>query len=322
MDVQKIQKLYQETLRIRLIEEEIAKRYSEQMMRCPVHLSIGQEGVAAGVCSNLYKDDYMVSTHRSHGHYLAKGGDLDAMIAELYGKKTGCCNGKGGSMHLIDLNCGFLGAVPIVGSTIPIGVGAAFSSRLSNEEKVTVIFLGDGACEEGVFHESINFAALKKIPVIFLCENNLYSVYSNISVRQPENRSLINLAEGHGVKSYKGDGNNAIEVSEISKEAIEYSRSGAGPTFLEFSTYRHREHCGPNFDNDIGYRTVQEYEEWLKLCPILFLEKELSKLNIDTNNLKNNLTSQFSKEINLAFDKALASDFPTVEEMQENLFSE
>src|SRR5207249_1080843 len=198
---------YWNMLRIRLVEERIAEMYPQQEMRCPVHLCIGQEAIAVGVCAALDNTDYVTGGHRSHGHYLAKGGDLKAMVAELYGKATGCCEGKGGSMHLVDLPVGFLGAVPIVGSTIPLAVGAAFGAMMRSEKRVAVPFFGEGATEEGVFHESINFAALKKLPVVFVCENNNYSVYSHISVRQPANREVYSVAEGHGVESLQGDGN-------------------------------------------------------------------------------------------------------------------
>jgi len=190
---------YSEMLRLRLVEEAIVNAYSDQEMRCPIHLCIGQEAIAVGVCAALEQSDYVMSNHRSHGHYLAKGGDLKAMMAELYGKKTGCTSGKGGSMHLVDLENGFLGAVPIVSGIIPVACGTAFASQMKNEKRVTTVFFGDAAVEEGVFCESINFALLKKLPVVFVCENNLYSVYSPMSVRQPNiswtirssNRSLL-----------------------------------------------------------------------------------------------------------------------------------
>lgn len=212
MDNDLLKKLYYHILRIRLVEEKIAALYPEQEMRCPVHLSIGQEAVAVGACAALAKEDYALSGHRSHAHYLAKGGNLNAMLAEIYGKQTGCCHGKGGSMHLIDLSAGFLGAVPIVGSTIPIAVGTAFGSFLREEMRVTLAFLGEGATEEGVFHESINFAMLKKLPIVFVCENNLYSVYSPLVVRQPADRSVVQLAQGHGIEGYQADGNDLEQV--------------------------------------------------------------------------------------------------------------
>ena len=208
--------------KIRNVELKIAELYTEQEMRCPVHLSVGQEAVAVGVCHFLSNNDNILSAHRSHAHYIAKGGNVDEMLGELYGKETGCAKGKGGSMHLIDLKVGLIAAVPIVGSTIPIGVGAAWGKKLKGEKNKTVIFFGEGATETGVFHESIGFAALHKIPVIFVCENNLYSVYTHVENRQAKNRSLKNIVEGHGIKHLHGNGNNVMEVYNIANEAIKH----------------------------------------------------------------------------------------------------
>ena len=205
--------LYFSMLRIRMVEEKIAELYSEQEMRCPVHLSIGQEAVAVGVCEHLHSQDIIMSAHRAHAHYLAKGGNLKSMLAELYGKSTGCSMGKGGSMHLVDLNSGFFAAVPIVGSTIPIAVGVAWAFKMKKSSNVVAVFLGDGATEEGVFFESLDFASLKNVPILFVCENNLYSVYSQLDVRQAKGRKLSALAESHGIKSFSGNGNNVDEVS-------------------------------------------------------------------------------------------------------------
>lgn len=255
-------------LRIRVVEERIAALYAEQEMRCPVHLCIGQEAACAGTAAALAPQDYAMSGHRSHGHYLAKGGDLKAMMAEIYGKATGCAGGKGGSMHLIDLKAGFLGAAPIVGSTIPIGVGAAFSAKLKGDGRVSMLFFGDGAAECGVLHESLNFAVLHRLPAVFVCENNLYSVYSPMEVRQPRGRSIAGIAKAHGAAVFEADGNDVEAVYAASRLAVDAARSGEGPTFLELPTYRWREHCGPNFDNDIGYRTEAEYLAWREFDPV------------------------------------------------------
>lgn len=297
-------------LRIRLVEEKIAELYPEQEMRCPVHLCIGQEAVAAGVCAAMNRNDYALSGHRSHGHYLAKGGGLKAMMAELYGKATGCCRGLGGSMHLVDLSAGFLGAAPIVGSTIPIAVGVALASKMKGEKNVTAVFFGEAATEEGVFHESINFASLKKLPVLFVCENNLYSVYSPLSVRQPQGRSVSDLARGHGVKTVRGDGNDVSEVFRLAGKAVKYARSGKGPLFLEFSTYRWREHCGPNYDNDLGYRTGQEFKRWKKRCPVNRLERRLTAERICTPGEVKEMSRKLRVEIEDAVRFAKESPFP------------
>ena len=255
------QELYFAMLRIRMVEEKIAELYSEQEMRCPVHLSIGQEAVAVGVCDHLEREDIIMSAHRAHAHYLAKGGDLKSMIAELYGKETGCAMGKGGSMHLVDLNSGFFAAVPIVGSTIPIAVGVAWAFKLKKSRNIVTVFLGDGATEEGVFFESLDFASLKNVPMLFVCENNFYSVYSQLNVRQSPDRKIAGLAESHGIKTYTGDGNNITQVSEIAKEAIKYIKDYNAPAFIELETFRWLEHCGPNWDDELGYRKEGELDK-------------------------------------------------------------
>lgn len=315
MQKEMINKLYYDMLRIRLVEEKIADLYSEQEMRCPVHLSTGQEATAVGVCAALKRDDYVLSTHRSHAHYLAKGGDLKAMIGELYGRQSGCCKGKGGSMHLLDNKVNFY-AVPIVGSTIPIAVGTAFASLTTNKSFVSVAFFGDAAVEEGVFYESLNFASLKKLPIVFVCENNLYSVYSPLKVRQPANRSNIKIANGHGIEGYLGDGNNAEEVYSLATTAIEKARNGEGPTFLEFATYRWREHCGPNYDNNLGYRTESEFENWKMQDPIRQLERQyMSEFEIQEMIIK------IEKEINEAFFFAKNDQFPQEDMLSQHVYA-
>ena len=309
-----LKQLYYEMLRIRMVEEKIVELYPEQEMRCPIHLCIGQEAIAVGVCANLSKDDFVLSGHRCHGHYLAKGGDLKAMIAELYGKVTGCSKGKGGSMHLIDLSAGFLGATPIVGSTIPIAVGVAFGSVLRGKQNVTVVFFGDAATEEGVFHESINFAVLKRLPIVFVCENNLYSVYSSLSVRQPQGREIFCLAKGHGIDSYQGDGNDVIKAYALSQQAICKAKKGDGPTFLEFKTYRWREHCGPNYDNQLGYRTESEFQYWKQRCPIEMIKERLIKEGIISNQDIIDIVKKLEHEIEEAVLLAKKSPFPVHEE--------
>jgi pyruvate dehydrogenase E1 component alpha subunit len=308
-------------LRIRLVEEKIAELYPEQQMRCPVHLSVGQEAVAVGVCAALRQEDYAFSSHRSHAHYLAKGGDLKAMLGELYGRVTGCCQGKGGSMHLIDRSVGFLGAVPIVGSTIPIGVGAAFGTALRKERRVTIVFLGDGATEEGVFHEAVNFAVLKRLPVVFVCENNFFSVYSSLGVRQPRAREIYELARGHGIESHQGDGNDVEAICELTKAAVEKARAGGGPTFLEFKTYRWREHCGPYYDNHLGYRSEQEFEEWKARCPIARFKQRLLRQGLVTQQDLDGIEATLAAEVEEAVAFAKSSPFPEPRLLQEHLYA-
>lgn len=315
-------KLFFDMLRVRLVEEAIAEHYREQEMRCPVHLCIGQEAIAVGVCANLAKEDYVMSTHRSHGHYLAKGGDLKAMLAEIYGKATGCSRGKGGSMHLVDLDAGFLGATPIVGSIIPVAVGTALGTLMKGESRISVVFIGDAATEEGVFSESLNFASLKKLPVLFVCENNFFSVYSPLSVRQPADRDNIAIAKAYGIYTDKGDGNDVMEIYKKSAKAVEHLRQGLGPAYIESDTYRWREHCGPNFDNNLGYRTEAEYLKWRKRCPVENYITALKKEGILSDSNVEEMTKGIRTEIEEAFSFAKSSPFPTEKELYQHLYAD
>jgi pyruvate dehydrogenase E1 component alpha subunit len=307
---------------IRLVEEEIAERYNQGQMRCPVHLSIGQEGVPAAFSMASRRSDFAVSTHRGHAHYLAKGGNLKAMISEIYGKSTGCSKGKGGSMHLIDLAVRFMGSTAIVGNSIPIGVGLGLSAQLKDTEDVSCVFLGDGAIEEGVFFESLNFAAVRKLPVLFICENNFYSVYTSLSVRQPPNRNIAKMIEAFGVKSISAEGNDAYVVYEYLRNAFAEIRSGSGPIFMEFSTYRWREHCGPAFDDELGYRTAEEVAFWKAKDPIAKITQALETV---IPNFHSRITSDIliiKREIESAFEFAEHAPYPAPEEAFKGVFAD
>lgn len=306
---------------VRMVEEYIALKYSENKMRCPTHLCTGQEAISAGVSEVLNKNDFVVSTHRSHGHYLAKGGNLNKMIAELYGKSSGCSGGYGGSMHLIDLNVNFMGSTAIVGNSIPVGIGLGLSSKLDKSKNLTCIYFGEGSIEEGVFHEAINFAAQKKLPILFVCENNLYSVYSPLKHRQPKNRNISKMINEMGVESYYENGNDVEKVFNLTNLATKKIRKNCKPIFLEFSTYRWREHCGPNFDNNIGYRKVSEFKSWLKKDPIYLYETKLNKQSILNINSKSKLLSNINKKISEAFIFAENSPFPKKNQAYKNVFA-
>ncbi len=315
-------KLFANILRIRAVELTIASRYSEQQMRCPVHLVIGQEASEVGACAALNKTDYAFSGHRSHGHYLAKGGNLNAMMAEIYGKSGGCANGRGGSMHLIDLEAGFLGAVPIVGSTIPIATGVAMASKLKKDNKVVMVFLGDGATETGAFYESLNYSSLKDLPIVFIVENNAYSVYSPLDVRQKSESRIVDIAKSHAMPAKKIDGNNVELVYEASKAAVDRARSGAGPSLLELTTYRWLEHCGPNYDNDIGYRSESEFLVWKEKDPISLYQKFLLSQGVLTEEMLGELTAKSYKEAENAINFAKNSPWPQVVDFSAEVYSQ
>ncbi len=301
---------------IRNAEEKISKEYSNQEIRCPVHLSIGQEAVPAVLSVFLSNKDLAVSTHRGHAHYLGKNGNLNKMIAEIYGKITGCSKGKGGSMHLIDKFSGFYGTSAILGNSIPVGVGLSYN--FAKKKNISVIYLGDGAIEEGTFYESLNFAAIKKLPCLFICENNLYSVYSPLSVRQPKDRDIKKMVKSIGVNSLSCNGNNIKKIFFTCKKAINFIKKNNKPFFLLFNNYRWKEHCGPNYDNHIGYRTQKEYLAWQKKDPLLNSYSLLKKLNIN-NKIIINEEKKILKKISSAFKFAKKSKFPNKNQLMKDV---
>jgi len=309
---------YRKMLRIRMVEEAIAEHYGEGEMRCPVHLSIGQEAAAVGVCEALAVSDKVYSTHRCHAHYLAKGGDLNRMFAEICGKAAGCVGGRGGSMHLMDREKGMMASIPIVSSSIPVATGSALADKQTRSGKVTVAFFGDASIEEGVFHESANFASLHRLPVIFVCENNLYSVYTPLHQRQPD-RPLTDVARAHGMQALHGDGNNIEETFQLTSEAVTRARNDEGPTFLLLDTYRWREHCGPSFDNHIGYRTESEYQQWERRCPIRGLRSRLSAILTDEQ--EKTMTGEIAAEIEEARAFARAAPLPEPSQASQHVYA-
>ncbi len=313
--------LYRSMLKIRRVEERIQALYPKGDMRCPTHFSIGQEAVAAGVCRHLRREDHVISAHRSHAHYVGKGGSLRAMFAELYGKIDGCASGKGGSMHLIDLSVNFLGCVPIVGSTIPIGVGASFGAMLQDRAAVTVIFFGDAATETGVFHESVNFAAVHRLPVLFVCENNLYSVNTPLAARQPANRTIAELVRGHGIRTSQHDGQLVETVDVVAGDTIAYIRNKGGPALLEFMTYRWVEHCGPLGDVHLGYRTQEEFDSWVARCPIRLHRKLIEDDGLMDETAHKALEAEIAAEIDDAVAFAQTSPFPPRTELNRHIFA-
>jgi pyruvate dehydrogenase E1 component alpha subunit len=303
-------KLYSAMLRIRLIEEAIANEYPKGEMRCPVHLSVGQELLPSLVSLVVSNKDLAVSTHRSHAHYLAKGGSLPKFISELFGKATGCSKGRGGSMHLIDLDVNFMGSTAIVGNSIPVGVGLGYGAKLRGDGAVVLIYIGDGAVEEGAFYESVNFAAVRKIPAIFLCENNNFSVYSHISERQPQNRRIFTMAEGLGITSKYLDSSNPDKSLIELRDVIETTRSTHSPAFIEIDTFRFLEHCGPASDDHLDYRDSNYIDDAKSKDPLALLEHELTREIQDWGNFFLGLRKAIDVEIGQAFDFARNSPYP------------
>lgn len=316
--------LYRSMLRIRLCEESLIEPIIKGEVRCPCHLYSGQEAIAAGVCAALEKKDYVFSTHRSHGHYLAKSGKMPELLAEIYGKETGCSRGRGGSMHLISPTQGMMGSAPIVAGTISLALGTALASSIRQDRRVTVSFFGDGAAGEGVLYESLNFAALKKLPIIFACENNLYSTHLRIQECRPY-EDIFMIGKPFGIESLVVDGNNVLRVYDAAKKAVAKCRSGQGPVFVEFKTYRLRGHVGPD-DYIQGTRTdirpKAEIERWKKRDPVKKYEQFLVLQDIMTQEDIQRIQNQVAREVQKAHAYARRSPYPKKGDLTKHVFQE
>jgi len=306
-------------LRIRLFEERVSDMLEADQIQCPCHLYIGQEAIAAGVCAALGPDDLIWGTHRSHGHYLARGADMPAMMAEILGKKAGCAEGRGGSMHVFSKEAGILGTVPIVAATIPIAVGAGLASKIRKDGRVSVSFFGDGATEEGHFHESMNLAALYKLPVLFVCENNLYSSHMHIHERRPKD-NLYEVGHLYDIPGIRVDGNNALEVYDFAVNAVRRGRNGEGPSLLECRTYRWRGHVGPSWDMDVGVKRRDELKQWLPRCPIARLRRLLVQRGVSEEKL-DEVERAIRREVDEAVEFANRAAFPDESELLDHLHS-
>ncbi len=313
--------LYRDMLRIRLVEEEIERRYHENEMKSPIHLVIGQEAISVGSCAALRKEDLAFCGHRTQGIYLAKGGDLKGMMSELYCRKNGCAGSRGGSMHLFDKSVGMESSSAIVAGSIPNAVGAALTAQLKRTGQVCASFLGDASIEEGVFWESLNFAALKKLPVIFICENNFFSVCSPIEARQPDAK-IYKKAAGFGVPSVQIDGTNILEVYESTQKAVQRSRQGKGPSFIEAIAYRWRGHGGAYDDSHTGYRDQEEVEHWKKFCPVQTYFDFLCGKNIFGIKEQEVMIKDLQNEILEAFNHAISSPEPEKEDLYRHVYSD
>lgn len=297
-------RLYYNMLLTRKTEERIMVEYPKREMRCPTHLCIGHEAVAAGVCAALRTDDLLFAYYRSHGWYLSKGGDLNAMFSELMGKENGCAHGWGGSMHLIDLKAGVMGISAIVGGTISHAAGAALTMKIRKKDSVAVTAFGDGAVEEGVFHETMNFASLNKLPMLFVCENNLYATNTHLRERQA-NPEIYRHAERFNMAGVRVDGNDALAVHREASKAVARARKGGGPTLIECLTYRVFEHCGMNEDHALGYRTKKEIEQWAKKGPLVKAKNLVKPAEAEK------MAKEIAGKLDAALEHARSSPFPT-----------
>lgn len=304
-------------LEIRFFEEKVFELYAQNLVPGTIHLYAGEEAVAVGVCGNLRKDDYITSTHRGHGHCIAKGAELKRVMAEILGKKTGYCKGKGGSMHIADFSIGMLGATAVVGAGIPIAVGAGLSIKLRDTDQVAACFFGEGASNQGTFHESINMAAIWKLPVIFVCENNLYAM----GTRQSRVMAIKNVADratAYGIPGEVVDGNDVLAVYEAAQKAVETARKGEGPTLIECKTYRHKGHSRIDLAK---YRPKEEVEEWLAKDPIKRFKEKLLQTNTLVEAEIQQIEKEVSAEIEEAVKFAMESPYPAPEEASEDVYA-
>lgn len=312
-------KFYFQILKIRKVEEKLAEIYRYEKIRCPMHLSIGQEAIAVAVSNNLKKNDQIVSNHRNHAHYLARGCSLKKMFAEMYGKKSGSNGGRGGSMNLFSREKNFMISSPIVGNSIPVGVGLALEKKINKKKDIVCIYLGDAATEEGVFYESLNFAKLHSLKCLFIIENNFYSVYTSIKKRRKNGLDEIyNLLN---IKSYILDATNIIKCNKKIEEAINYIKKKSKPAMIFVKTYRFLEHCGPNNDDLLNYRSLYEINKWKKKCTLTILERDLFKSKNINYTTKKNYLAKINHEIKEALKFAENSSFPNYKTAKEKVYS-
>jgi len=311
-------KLHSQVLEIREIEKKISQEYPSGLIRCPVHLSIGQEASAVGVIACLSRKDHLYSTHRSHAHYIAKGGSVKAMIAEIYGKHNGCVGGVGGSMHLQDIKVNFHGSIPIVGSSIGLAAGCAYHNKMQKSNDLTVVFIGDASLEEGIFFEICNFASLHNLKLLFVCENNLFSVYTDLQKRQSTS-NFTKYADAFNIKSLKTNGNNVVEIYNQTKKIINYIHKYNKPFFLQLDTFRYYEHCGPNIDDHLNYRNKSLVYKWKKLDPVISAESFIIK-NYGQKKLQN-LKKTINKNLEKYFRLAIDSKLPNFREASKHVYS-
>lgn len=313
---EKLVEMYEKLVEIRFFEDKVFELYGQNLVPGTIHLYAGEEAVAVGACSALERTDYITSTHRGHGHCIAKGADLKRTMAEILGKKIGYCKGKGGSMHIADFSIGMLGATAVVGAGLPIAVGAGLSAKLRKTDQVVICFFGEGASNQGTFHESLNMASAWKLPVVFVCENNLYAM----GTRQSRIMNVADVAKravAYGISGKSVDGNDVIAVYEATRDAVEFARKGEGPTLIECKTYRRRGHSRVD---PARYRPKEEVDEWLRRDPIKRFEDYLLQNDVLTEEELQSVKAQVADRIDDAVKFALESPYPAPEEALEDVY--
>jgi len=305
-------------LTIRRFEERAIAEYQKGILPGFIHSYIGQEAIAVGVCSHLRTEDRIVSNHRGHGHCIAKGADMKRMMAEIYGKKTGYCKGKGGSMHIADFQIGMLGANGIVAAGLPIATGSALAAQLEGGDRISVVFFGDGACGEGEFHESLNLASIWKLPIVYVCENNLYGVNTATSYSMAA-ENVADRAVAYSMPGVVADGNNVMTVYKTAEKAVKRARAGEGPSLIEFRTYRWRGHFEGGGLPDL--RPKEELEEWKRKCPVAFMERQLIEKGLINAAGLSAMNEEIMTQVQAAVDFAETSPMPDPEDALEDIFS-
>ena len=312
---------YKSLRRIRRVEETLADEYRTGIMRTPTHFGIGQEAVAVGACEALLREDVVFSHHRCHTHYLAKGGNLLGLVAELLGRVAGCSRGRGGSVHLTDRSVGFLASSPILGQGTALAVGAALGFKMDSKSNVAVSFFGEGACDEGAVWESFNFASIHQLPVVFVCENNLYATESPLSARQAAGTDLCDRVRAFQVPAKRVDGNDVLAVYDATREMVEQARAGGGPSFLECMTYRWREHVGPLWDYEVNrtYRDKAELDYWMQRCPVKQWERVLLESGTAASPDIERWNAEIESEILAVLAEAKAAPWPDPSTLFDNV---
>lgn len=312
--------LYRRAYLIRAAEELIIRHYDTNEMKTPMHMSMGEEGIIVGVTTALPKGSLTFGTYRSHGLYLAVTGETDKFFAEMYGKATGVLKGKGGSMHILAPDSGLLGISAVVASTIPVAVGAAYANTIHKNNKITAVFFGDGAVDEGSFWESLNLARLKQLPVLFVCEDNGYAVHSPTSTRHGY-KSLINIVKQFGISVFETHTTDAQEIYKLARRAISSIRKRGKPAFLHLHYYRYLEHVGIHEDFDKGYRSKKEFLKWQKIDPVTILRKKITSAGVRETEIQK-LEQDIIRESQKSLNKALKAPFPEAAELTKHTFYE